>query len=83
MFETESLDLHGLSRERALHELDLWLNQIFLLDVREARVVCGWGRGIILAVVEAELSRHPLVESYRVDGAGFALVIAARAEDGL
>lgn len=81
MWEIESLDLHGLSRERALHELDLWLNQIFLANVREARVVCGWGRGIILAVVEAELSRHPLVESYRVDGAGFAIVIAERSDD--
>jgi dsDNA-specific endonuclease/ATPase MutS2 len=81
--ETESLDLHGLSRERALEELDRWLNQIFLLDIREARVVCGWGRGIILAVVEAELRQHPLVESYRIDGAGFRVEIVARYEDSL
>lgn len=80
--EIESLDLHGLSRERALEELDRWLNQIFLLDIREARVVCGWGRGIILAVVEAELSHHPLVEAYRIDGAGFRVEISARFEDG-
>lgn len=76
----ESLDLHGLKREAALHELDLWLNRAVVLDVREGRVICGWGQGVLLKLVATELGRHPLVEAYRAEGPAFIVEIVPRSD---
>ena len=78
----DSLDLHGLKREAALHELDLWLNRVFLQDIREARVICGWGQGILLTVINNALSEHPLVESHRAEGPAFIVEVIPRSDDG-
>jgi DNA-nicking Smr family endonuclease len=81
-FWEDSLDLHGLKREAALHELDLWLNRVFLQDIREVRVICGWGQGILLTVIERALGEHPLVERHRLDGPAFIVEIVPRSDDG-
>lgn len=78
----DSLDLHGFEREEAVLELDVWLNQAFLQDLRLARIICGWGGGILLKRIDEELARHPLVESYRLDGPAFIVWIIPRSNDG-
>lgn len=83
MAEYRRLDLHGADRETAIRELDLWLNRVFLQGRREGSVICGRGRGILLRAVEEELSRHPLVESYRREGPSFVVGIVPRSEKEL
>ncbi len=81
-FWEDSLDLHGYEREEAVLELDIWLNQAFLQDLRLVRIICGWGAGILLKRIEEELARHPLVESHRIEGSAFIVWIIPRSNDG-
>ncbi|HEV2846093.1 MAG TPA: Smr/MutS family protein [Thermoanaerobaculia bacterium] len=81
-FWEDSLDLHGLKSEAALHELDLWLNRVFFQDIRQVRVVCGWGQGILLNIIDNALTEHPLVERHRAEGPAFIVEIVPRSDDG-
>lgn len=78
----DSLDLHGLRRDEAAVTLDLWLQDVFLRDLRVVRIICGWGAGLLLKRIDEELAQHALVESHRVEGSAFIVEIVPRSNDG-
>ena len=59
------LDLHRLSIEEALRELELFLNRAYIQGQLRVRIVHGKGTGALRTAVQAALAEHPLVESHR------------------
>lgn len=57
--------LRRLSVEEALLKLDKSLNDAYLAGFYTVSVVHGKGTGTLRLVVQRELARHPLVESFR------------------
>jgi len=62
--------LRRLTVEEALEKLDRSLHDAFIAGLHEVRVVHGKGTGTLRQAMSRELSRHPLVESYRQGGYG-------------
>ena len=61
----EELDLHRLTVDEALTQLDQFLNTAFQAGLYRVRIVHGKGTGILRQEVRRYLSGHPLVKSYR------------------
>ena len=63
------VDLHGLTAEEALTEVDRELNHTFIQETedRRLRFITGWG-DVLRPKVQAFLTEHPLVREIRVDG---------------
>ncbi len=61
----EELDLHRLTVDEALTELDQFLNTAFQAGLYRVRIVHGKGSGILRQEVRRYLSGHPLVKSHR------------------
>jgi len=57
--------LRRLTVDEALLRLDQYLNDAFMAGLYQVRVVHGKGTGTLRQVVRQELSKHPLVKSYR------------------
>ncbi len=73
------LHLRRLPVDEAIFKLDHFLNSAFLLGLPQVRIVHGKGTGILRQVVHEELSKHPLVKSFRLGdfcegGAGVTVV---------
>lgn len=70
------VDLHGLTREEALAEVDRELNHAFIQETedRQLRFVTGWG-SVIRPAVQSFLVGHPLVREIRVDGPSIRVVL--------
>jgi len=60
-----TLDLHAFRPAEVGDLLPEWLEACHAAGLRELRVVHGKGTGALRRSVEALLSRHPLVESFR------------------
>jgi DNA-nicking Smr family endonuclease len=63
------IDLHGLSRDEALMEVDREINHAFIQETNE-RCLCfitGWG-GVLRPAIQAFLAGHPLVKDLRIEG---------------
>jgi DNA-nicking Smr family endonuclease len=63
------IDLHGLTKDEALSEVDRQVNHAFIQDSDDRRVffITGWGM-ILRPAVKAFLQDHPLVKEIRVEG---------------
>ena len=63
------IDLHGLSRDEALMEVDREINHAFIQETNERclRFITGWG-GVLRPAIQSFLAEHPLVKDLRVDG---------------
>ena len=59
-----------LTVEEALLKLDKYLNDAFMADLHQVRVVHGKGTGTLREAVRRQLAVHPLVKSYRPGGYG-------------
>jgi DNA mismatch repair protein MutS2 len=59
------LNIIGLRVDDALPELERFLNHASLEGMAEIRIVHGKGTGVLMKAVREELSRHPLVVSWR------------------
>ena len=57
--------LRKLPVDEALLKLDRFLNQRYAAGFHSVRVIHGKGTGTLRLEVRRELSRHPLVESFR------------------
>lgn len=60
----EELDLHRLTVDEAITQLDQFLNTAFQAGLYRVRIVHGKGTGILRQEVRRYLSGHPLVKSY-------------------
>ena len=63
------IDLHGLTVDEAIYQLDKYLDDAFLAGLHQVRVIHGRGTGALKAGVLPYLKKHRLVAS--VNGASF------------
>ena len=62
--------LRRLPVDEALLKLDQYLNDAFMAGFYQIRIVHGKGTGTLRQAVREQLSRHPLVKSFRQGGYG-------------
>ena len=66
----DEVDLHRLTIEEAIPRLDKYLYDAFQAGFYEVAVIHGKGTGTLKQAVRRELSKHPLVKSFRPGGRG-------------
>ncbi len=73
------LDLHGLTREEALLEVDREINHLFCQDTeqRALKLITGWG-DVLRPALQEYLEVHPLVKEIREDGPTICIVLEER-----
>ena len=64
------LRIRRLTVDEALPKLDRYLNDAYLANLSEIRIIHGIGTGAICKAVRDILSSHPLVESFRAGKQG-------------
>ncbi len=64
------INLHGLTVDEAIFNLDRYLNDAFVAGLFRVRVIHGKGTGTLRQIVSEQLVKHPLVRSYRLAGYG-------------
>ncbi len=62
--------LRRLTVDEALPKLDKYLNDAFMAGLYQVRVIHGKGTGTLRQAVQEQLTKHPLVKSYRTGGYG-------------
>ena len=66
----DEVHLRQLTVDEALIKLDKYLNNAFMAGLYRVRVIHGRGTGSLRQAVREELTKHPLVKSYREAGYG-------------
>jgi len=64
------LDLRGQRAEMVESTLDTYLNDAFMSQLPEVRIIHGYGTGAVRGVVREALAEHALVKSFRPGGQG-------------
>ncbi len=64
------LDLHGLTVDEALPQVDQYLYDAYIAEVLSVRLVHGKGTGALRQAVREQLRAHSLVKSFRPGGPG-------------
>ncbi|NQT47609.1 MAG: endonuclease MutS2 [Chloroflexi bacterium] len=64
------LDLRGKRADAIPTELDRYLNDAFLDNFSQVRIIHGFGTGTVRQIVRDLLASHPLVKSFRYGGKG-------------
>jgi len=64
------LDLRGKRADEIEPALDSYLNDASLANLREVRIIHGFGTGVVRQIVRDFLASHPLVKSFRSGGKG-------------
>jgi DNA mismatch repair protein MutS2 len=59
------LDLRGRRAEEIEWLLDSYLNDVYLANLGEVRIIHGYGTGTVRSIVRELLPSHPLVKSFR------------------
>jgi len=59
------LDLRGKRAEEIEGSIDVYLNDAFLANLREVRIIHGFGMGVVRQITRDFLASHPLVKSFR------------------
>ena len=80
---TNEIYLRRLTTDEALLRLDRYLDNVFMAGLYQVKVIHGKGTGTLREAVREELSKHPLVKSYRPaeygeGGAGVTIVELAQ-----
>jgi DNA mismatch repair protein MutS2 len=76
------LDLRGMRAHEIAEHLDRYINDAYLADLSEVRIVHGKGTGTLRKIVRDTLAVHPLIKSFAagIDGEGGEGVTTARLE---
>jgi DNA-nicking Smr family endonuclease len=61
----ERIDLHGMTREDTVSELDKFLNHQFMEKTEVVKIIHGRGDQILKRAVEQYLKRCPFIEYFR------------------
>lgn len=69
------LNLIGCTVEEALMRVDKFLDQAFLSDLREVRIIHGFGSGRLKVALSEFLRAHPHASKHRVEGGTTRVVI--------
>jgi len=64
------LDLRGKRADDIPPQLDRYLNDAFLDEFKQVRIIHGFGTGAVRRIVRDFLASHPLVKSFRYGGKG-------------
>ncbi|WP_321286181.1 Smr/MutS family protein [uncultured Sunxiuqinia sp.] len=77
-FKSE-IDVRGQRAEEAITNIQAFLDEAIMLDVRELRILHGKGNGILREMIRSFLGADPVVKSYRDEhvqfgGAGITIV---------
>ncbi|MDH5364498.1 MAG: Smr/MutS family protein, partial [Dehalococcoidia bacterium] len=67
---TNEVHLRRLTIDEALIKLDRYLNDAFMAGQYQVRIIHGKGTGTLRQAVREQLTKHPLVKSYRPAGYG-------------
>ncbi len=75
----DEIHLRHLTADEAFSKLDKYLNDAFMDELYQVRVVHGKETGTLRRIVREQLAKHPLVKSYRPGiygegGAGVTIV---------
>ncbi|MCF8429468.1 MAG: Smr/MutS family protein [Bacteroidia bacterium] len=65
------LNIIGTRGDEAMRRLDLFIDDAYLLGVKQVRIVHGKGYGILRTLVRDSLNRNPLVSSIQNEQIGF------------
>ncbi len=65
------LNIIGTRGDEAMRRLDLFIDDAYLLGVKQVRIVHGKGYGILRTLVRDSLNRNPLVSSVQNEQIGF------------
>ena len=70
------VDLHGLTKEEALMEVDRELNHTFIQETedRRLRFITGWGE-VLRPTIQRFLQEHPLVREIRITGPSLEVIL--------
>ena len=76
---SSEVHLRHLTIDEAILKLDKYLNDAFMAGLYQVRVIHGKGTGTLRQAVQEQLTKHPLVKSYRLGiygegGAGITIV---------
>ncbi len=70
------VDLHGLTLDEALNEVDRELNHTFIQETENRQIEFVTGRGGVLRPgVQRFLIEHPLVKEIRADGVSLWIIL--------
>jgi len=70
MTPINEVHLRRLTIDEALIKLDRYLNDAFMAGLYQVRIIHGKGTGTLRQAVREQLTKHPLVKSYRPAGYG-------------
>ncbi|MCX5998203.1 MAG: Smr/MutS family protein, partial [Chloroflexi bacterium] len=62
---SRELDLRGKRADEVSPDLDAYLNDAFLSQMSQVRIIHGFGTGTVRQIVRDMLASHPLVKSFR------------------
>ena len=70
------IDLHGLTKDEALTEVDRVVNHHFIQETedRRLRFITGWG-GVLRPAIQSFLADHALVKETSVDGPSLRVIL--------
>ena len=67
---TDEVHLRHLTVDEALIKLDEFIHSAYMAGLLQVKVIHGKRGGIIRQMVQRELARHPLVQSFRLGERG-------------
>lgn len=70
MTPVNEVHLRRLTIDEALIKLDQYLNDAFMTGLYQVKIIHGKGTGSLRQAVREQLTKHPLVKSYRPAGYG-------------